>query len=90
MKQPIVLLFRPRKPGDAFEIWHVAPGADGAANVIVEREDPSRGGRTVVGWPFGAPIARLTRLVEAEADRVLPAAPQSVKRLRELAKGKRA
>lgn len=88
MKQPIVLLFRPRKPGDAFEIWHVAPGADGAAQVIVEREDPALGGRVSVGWPFGAPVARLARLVEAEADRVIPAAAQSIKRLRELARGK--
>jgi len=88
VKQPIVLLFRPRKPGDAFEIWHVAPGSNGAAHVVVEREDPAHGGRLMVGWPFGAPIARLTQLVEAEADRVLPAAPQSIKKLRELAKGK--
>jgi len=88
VKQPIVLLFRPRKPGDAFEVWHVAPGPDGTARVIVEREDPALGGRLHVGWPFGAPFARLTRLVEAESDRVLPAASQAVKRLRELARGK--
>lgn len=88
VKEPIVLLFRPRRPGEAFEIWHVAPRPDGAASVIVEREDPAHGGCLTVGWPFGAPIARLTRLVEAEADRVLPAAPQTIKRLRELSKGK--
>jgi hypothetical protein len=88
VKEPIVLLFRPRRPGEAFEIWHVAPRPDGEASVIVEREDPAQGGCLTVGWPFGAPIARLTRLVEAEADRVLPAAPQTIKRLRELSKGK--
>jgi len=88
VKQPIVLLFRPRKPGDAFEVWHVAPEADGSARIIVEREDPALGGRLNIGWPFGAPLARVTRLVEAESDRVMPAAAQAIKRLRELARGK--
>jgi len=86
--QPIVLLFRPRKPGDPFEVWHVAPRADGTARVVVEREDPVAGGCLSIGWPFGAPFARLTRLVEAESDRVMPAATQALKRLRELARGR--
>ncbi|MFO7260312.1 MAG: hypothetical protein DIU52_004095 [bacterium] len=86
--QPIVLLFRPRKPDDAFEVWYVAPRADGTARVVVEREDPASGGRLEIGWPFGAPFTRLSRLVEAEADRVMPAAAHALKRLRELARGK--
>uniref|UniRef100_A0A831UFA6 Uncharacterized protein n=1 Tax=Thermus islandicus TaxID=540988 RepID=A0A831UFA6_9DEIN len=81
----MILLFRPRNPGDAFEVWHITPRPDGAAEVIVERETDGPGGPTMLARPFLTTLTRLARLVEEEADRVMPAAQMMAKRLRDLA-----
>ncbi len=83
----VVVLFRPRQPGEAFEIWHVASRGNGDANVIVERESSGSGGTISIDRPFGAPISRLVRLVDAESDRILTGKQQTVERLRSLSSG---
>lgn len=85
MESPrVVVLFRPRQPGEAFEIWHVASRGDGDANIIVERESSASGGTISIDRPFGASISRLVRMIEAESDRILTGAQQTVERLRSL------
>lgn len=85
MDSTVVFLFRPRRPGDDFEVWHVLARSNGQAQVIVGREQTGQSGAITLSRPFGAPIARLARLVEEEADRVSPAAPETAQRLRALA-----
>lgn len=85
MDSTVVFLFRPRRPGEACEVWHVLARSNGQAQVIVGREASRQSGAITLGRPFGAPIERLERLVKEEADRVSPAAHETVKKLRALA-----
>jgi len=84
VESSIVFLLRPRRPGEAVEVWHVTPVDGGNARVVVEHDDAVHFARTVPAIPFTAPLARLARMVEEEGARLSSPPKEIAKRLRQM------
>jgi hypothetical protein len=80
LSQPIVFLLKPTRADEALQIWHVQPAKHGDPFVVVERDENFLAHATALR----PTLARLLRLVEEERDRLIPAGPDTLARLREL------
>jgi hypothetical protein len=80
LMQSIVFSLKPRRSSDDLQIWHVHPVKGDEAVVMVERDAAAAAHAT----PLRPSISRLLQLVEEERDRIIPAGPETLARLREL------